>query len=278
MGMLSVLALVLLVAAGAGRGWWAGSQYPWAVAMRGMPLVLGGLVVLGAGAAADGLRAVSFAVTGAENDLHTVVLLLLWLSCLGAAALVGAALWVARRRRRAVLLVPALLVALVGADALAAVGVLGYQTWRIRSVAPHPYALVDPALTLEFVELRSGVLMLTYTDADGNDVDVTVAERPPGVDLTAPCSPTVTTPLGRRIRACGSSDATVPGGLVWATLPADTAQGVGGLVVVEPDALLMISSSSFGATGATVLPRLEQLRRTGAVTLLRTAEQTVDIR
>ncbi len=278
MGILSLLGLMLLVTAWAGLWWWAGSQYPWAVALRGMPIVLGGLVVLGVGAAADGLRAVSFAVTEAQNDLHTAVLVLLWLACLGAAALVGAALWVARRRRRAALLVPALVVALVGADALAAVGVLGWQTWRIRAVAPHPYALVDPALTLELVEVRSGALMLSYSTADGAGVDVTVAGRPDGVDLTAPCSPTVTTPLGRRIRACGSSDATVPGGLVWSTLPADTAQGVGGLVVLEPDALVMITSNAFGATGDTVLPRLTQLRRTGVVTLLRAAERTVDVR
>jgi hypothetical protein len=125
-GLLSVLALVLLVLAWAGLWWWAGSRWPWAVAFRGLPPVLGGLVVLAGGLLVDRLQAVSFALTGAENELHAAVLALLWLTCGGAAALAGSALWVAGRRRRVALLVPALLVALVGTDAVTAAGVLGY--------------------------------------------------------------------------------------------------------------------------------------------------------
>lgn len=277
-GGLSLVALAGLVLLWAALWWWAGSRWPWAVVFRGLPLVLGGLVVVLVASRADGLRAASFAFSPAENDLHSATLALLWLACLGSAALAGAALWVARRRRRAVLLVPALVVSLVGADALAAVGVLGYQTWRVRAAAPHPYGLVDPGLTLVSTRVVRGALTLGYRTADARGVDVTVTALPAGLDLTAPCGPAVTAPTGDRVRACEQTTTALPDAVVWATSAFAAAGPPAAVVVAQPDALVMLSANDLGVGPADLLPLLDRLRPTGAVTLLRSTEEAVDVR
>jgi hypothetical protein len=144
-------------------------------------------------------------------------------------------------------------------------------------VAPHPYALVDPALTLVSTEVSHGVLVLDYRTADLRDLQVTVAARPASADVTAPCSPSVSTGLGDRFRACQGADVPVPGGVAWST-PPGAGPVTAAVVVLAPDALLLVSADDPIVGSADLLPRVQQLRRTGAVTLLRSTEESVAVR